>query len=158
MPFDPFGGPWEPLEQLLRVPALPSDYKTYCQVYGTGCILDFIRVFAPGSRHPDNRPEAWAVPSRAILGADTPQHLLWPAHGSLLPWGNTINADMLFWLTRGHPDEWPVVVHSRGDGCLELFEVGLSDFLLGVAKGAIRPEAFPEDVWPADMLFWPASL
>lgn len=82
---------------------------------------------------------------------------MWPWPGGLLPFGATDNGDYLFWLPRGAPSDWGVVVWDRGGSEIDQFEelnCDLTDFLAGLATGAILPRAFP-DLLPCECLFQP---
>ena len=81
----------------------------------------------------------------------------WPEPGGLLPFGGTDNGDTLFWLQRGSPDDWPVVVWDRGRLGYELLDCGLTDFLAGLATGAILPKEFPDGLSSVDCLFAPST-
>jgi hypothetical protein len=50
------------------------------------------------------------------------------------------------WLTEGHPDDWPVVITTRG---LEwwVFRGGFIEFLVGVVTHEFECPLFP-DRWP----------
>ena len=81
----------------------------------------------------------------------------WPEPGGLVPFGSTDNGDYVLWLPCGAPERWSIVVWDRADGDFEVFDFDLTGFLAGLASGAIRPKAFPEDVWPGDLLFQPTA-
>jgi hypothetical protein len=73
----------------------------------------------------------------------------------LIPFAWTDDGDDLFWLSRGPPAEWPVVVWDRGLSEPEVFECGLTDFLAGLASGEVLPKEFPRDLLHCDRLFAP---
>ena len=158
-PCEPFVGPWSMIESELGSP-LPQDYKDYAQIYGSGYFLQFLQVDIPRTGNPNIRLEKQVVLTSEMFaqfeGADRP-YPLWPAPGGLMPFGGTDNGDTLFWLRRGAPDEWPVVVADSGGWAFELLECGMTDFLAGLARGEIRSEIFPDDLLPADCLFAPTT-
>lgn len=151
-----FLGPWEPLEAEIGV-ALPPDYKELVRVYGSGYWMEFFGLSVPRIENLNICLE-YQIPlvCNSFRQLGTAAHLLWPAPGGLLPLGGTDNGDELFWLSRGPPAEWPIVVWDRG-GEFETFEYDLTSFLAGVAMGEILPEAFPEDLVTCDHLFQPAT-
>ena len=152
-PFEPFNGPWAPIEAKVGT-ALPQDYKDFVRLYGCGYFMQFLGINVPRSRNPNTRFE-----SQVKLTCDTflyDQDLgysLWPAPGGLLPFGGTDDGDCLFWLPRGAPAEWSVVVWDRGFWTFETFDCDLTDFLAGLATGEIKPREFPDDLLPCDCLF-----
>jgi hypothetical protein len=154
-----FTGPWAPIEAELGT-LLPQDYKDYARIYGSGRFLQFLRVNVPRTGHPNIRLES-EIPVVCRIFAefdlDERPYPLWPEPGGLLPFGRTDDGDILFWLQRGVPDEWPIVVWGRGLWNYELFECGLTDFLAGLATGAILPKDFPEYLVPVDCLFAPTT-
>ncbi len=152
-PFEAFSGPWEPVEAELGT-ALPQDYKDFVRLYGSGYFMQFLGIDVPRSRNPNLRLELRVRTIGDYFVHDgEPPYPLWPSAGGLLPFGGTDNGDDLFWLARGAPADWRVVVYDRGFGEFEVFEFGLTDFLAGLATGEILPEEFPEDLLPCDCLF-----
>lgn len=157
-PCGTFNGRWEPLEAALGV-ALPQDYKDFVRLYGAGYFLEFLGVYVPASPNPNLRLEA-RVPQvchglSSVFSPDELAYPFWPAPGGLVPFGGTDNGDDLFWLTRGKPAEWKVVVLDRGLGRCETLDCDLTDFLAGLAAGEISPQEFPEDLLPCDRPFIP---
>lgn len=147
-PSGAFAGPWEALEAELGR-ALPQDYKDFVRLYGLGTFAEFIWVYVPRCSNPYARLEAEVRAVHEMFLGEEGFPPLWPARGGLLVFGRTHFGDYLFWLTRGPPDEWPVVVWGRGLQKFESFECGFSDFLAGVAKNEIEPEDFPESPYDA---------
>lgn len=150
-PSEAFDGPWEPVEAELGR-ALPQDYKDFVRTYGLGGFSDFLWINVPRAESPYVRLEAEVRAAYGIFHDDEEfDQPLWPTRGGLMTFGKTDFGDYVFWLTRGPPDEWPVVVWGRGTWKLELFECGLTDFLAGVLKNEIIPGGFPEA--PYDPIF-----
>jgi hypothetical protein len=73
----------------------------------------------------------------------------------LVPFGGTDNGDELFWLPRGAPEDWGIVVWDRGLQNFETFDCDLTSFIAGLATGEIIPKEFPEDLVTCDHLFQP---
>lgn len=153
-PVETYDGPWEAIETELGT-ALPQDYKDFVRLYGGGQFMEFLGVHVPMSWSPYVRlvPEAHAAARVFASFEGELPHPLWPSPGGLLAFGKTDFGDYLFWLTRGAPDDWPVVVWGRGLQRFETFDCGLTDFLAGAATGQIVPEDFPEG--ECDCLFEP---
>jgi hypothetical protein len=135
---------------------LPPDYKDFARVYGSGYFMQFLGVCIPRTANPNTRLEAF-LPSASGVFVDDEEmaHRVWPRPGGLAPFGATDNGDYLFWLTRGRPDEWPIVVWDRGLWQLEAFECDLTNFLAGLATGDLLPKEFPPDLVCCDHLFQP---
>ena len=155
-PFEAFSGPWESVEAELGT-ALPPDYKDFVRLYGNGHFMQFLGVSVPRSLNPNTRLEL-SVPRtcemfRAFDDRDEFPYPFWPAPGGLVPFGGTDDGDELFWLSRGAPSKWVVVVWDRGLGRFETLDCDLTDFLAGLATGKILPKAFPEDLRTCEHLF-----
>jgi hypothetical protein len=152
-PFEAFSGPWEPIESEIGT-ALPQDYKKFVQLYGRGYFMEFLGIAVPRAQNPNARLEYQV---RAICSTffdrDELPYPLWPTPGGLLPFGGTDNGDFLFWLPRGAPADWSVVVWDRGSCSFEPLECDLTDFLAGLATGEVLPKEFPDDLLPCECLF-----
>ncbi|WP_354641145.1 hypothetical protein [Kitasatospora camelliae] len=68
---------------------------------------------------------------------------VWPEPGGFLPFGSTIDADMLGWLTEGEPDAWPLIVWPRHAPQGPRLAGGLVDTLVAWLRGRDLGEAFP---------------
>jgi hypothetical protein len=156
-PFEPFSGPWAPVEAALRTP-LPEDYKDFVRIYGSGQFLDFFGLYIPGSRNPNLRLEsAVRMVCQSLRQLKDFAYALWPAPGGLIPIGQTDNGDYIFWLPNAEPADWKVVIWDRGFGDFEIFDCELTDVLAGLVTGAVLPAAFPDDLLPCESLFSPDS-
>jgi len=151
-PFWAYKGPWGAIEGEIGV-TLPPDYKDYIATYGAGYFMQFMSVFLPKSWTVNLRLGAQvrlkAGSARDVLLAseEEPPYPIWPDPGGLVAFGGTDNGDELFWLTRGAPQDWPVVVWYE-DSNVELFDCDMTDFLAGIVTGAIFADVFDED-WPS---------
>lgn len=156
-PFEAYLGTWELIEGDLGT-ALPQDYKDFVRLYGSGYFLEFMGVDVPRSRNPNLRLET-NVPSicRLLRTLEDLPHPVWPAEGGMIPFGCTDNGDYLSWIARGHPDDWPVAIWEVRGGKFEVIECDLTDFLAGLASGAIASEILPSDLAPCDRAFQPHS-
>jgi hypothetical protein len=152
-PFDAFAGPWDPIEAELGR-AMPPDYKDFVRLYGTGHFMEFLGVSIPRSSNPNVRLESFVPRTcEAFRGVDGLPYPLWPNADGLLPFGVTDDGDQLFWLPRGTPPNWGVVVWYRGLFEVETFDCDMTDFLAGLATGDILPRDFPSDLRTCDHLF-----
>jgi len=106
---------WQGVELQLGT-SLPADYKKCVDLYGAGQFADDgmgIWVRNPYFRNPwvadpksrPNRIEAF--------GISVAPYEHYPAPGGTLLCASTWNADSLFWLTRGHPDEWTILLWNE---------------------------------------------
>lgn len=158
-PYEAFVGPWEPVEAEIGT-RLPHDYKELVRRYGNGYFMDFIGICVPLAENPHDRLENAAPYVRENLKrADHPTcpYAIWPDPAGLLPFGSTDNGDYLFWLPRGGPHSWPIVVWDRASGECELFGCNLTGFLAGIYAGTIRPKAFPPNLTGRESTFYPVA-
>ncbi|GAA1078004.1 hypothetical protein [Kitasatospora arboriphila] len=63
--------------------------------------------------------------------------------GGFLPFGSTIDADTLGWLTEGEPDAWPLIVRPRHAPQGPRLAGGLVDTLVAWLRGRDLGEGFP---------------
>lgn len=153
-PFEPFTGPWEPVEDALGV-TLPPDYKDFVRLYGNGRFMAFLNISVPRSRKTHSRLVDQVRTFCGAVERNNAPYAFWPAPGGLIPFGATDDGDDLFWLPRGPSADWPVVVWPRGLDEFEVFECDLTDFLAGLALGEVLPKEFPDDLRSCDHLFRP---
>lgn len=142
-------GDFAEVEAELGAP-LPPDWKALIEAYGYGTFVDFLHLWSPFFA-----PCTMASQARATLDADRQLARAWkkavpfalfPEPDGALPWANTDNGDVLYWLTWGPPDEWPVAVWSpRGGERTDLVEGGAVTFLVSWLGGARACPLFPPD-------------
>jgi hypothetical protein len=138
---------------------LPNDYKNYINVFGTGCLANFLWVFNPFTRNTNlNLLNQVTVQLNAIttleeeFGEKSP-YQVYPTPGGLLPWGITDNGDVLFWLTNDEPDYWNVVICSARGREYEEFEATIIDFLHRLIFEAVSSEIIPNKLLNRSHLF-----
>lgn len=131
---------------------LPDDYKQFIAQYGGGSLARFIRLCSPGSNietanlvdmarsdwdgyafHKKNFPDIFSYPR-------------YPDAGGLLPWADTINGDVIYWLTEGDCNSWPVVIFERGGTEHYNYGCGMATFFGRLIKGEIQGDPFPDNV------------
>ena len=161
LPFEPFGGPWEPIEAEIGT-ALPQDYKDFVRLYGSGNFMQFLGIHVPRAhnRHVEFEHRIRTICEIFREFEDSP-YPYWPEPKGLLPFGGSDDGDEFFWLMRGAPEDWRVVVWDRGFQTFEVLDCDLTGFLAGLATGEILPGDFPEDLLPCDVMFeshWPRFL
>ncbi|HET6249073.1 MAG TPA: SMI1/KNR4 family protein [Tepidisphaeraceae bacterium] len=122
---------------------LPSDYKQFISIYGSGSIDDFLTPFNACSHDPIMRlfirgsEVLEAHRSTRRLFPDEFDWPLFPEPGGWLPWGTTPNVNSLFWVTDGPPDEWTIVVAEGHAPYIEHYDESFTSFLSGVISRRI---------------------
>ena len=159
-PFWAFKGPWAAIEGELGT-ALPQDYKDYIAVYGCGDFMQYLSVFLPKSWTVNLRlgaqvklfPGIFRDVSKDVVG-NLP-YPLWPEPGGLMVFGGTSGGDHLFWLMRGAPQDWPVVVWYRATNETQMFKCDMTDFFAGIATGTMLSGAFDAEALARENKFEP---
>jgi hypothetical protein len=146
--FVPAESDWQDAERALGV-TLPSDYKDFLHVYGSGRLDDFMEIFNPASPHEHNNLiECWKK-QREVFAymqkGNAPLRIdLHPAKPGLLPIGQTDNGDTIFYVVDGEPAAWAIaVLESRGRD-VKVFEMPLTAFLVAGLRHEIG--ALPDDL------------
>ncbi|MET9387673.1 hypothetical protein ABZY09_43380 [Streptomyces sp. NPDC002928] len=156
---------WNEVEQHIGT-ALPSDFKTFLNAYGSGVLSGELVVFHPHGSSPllermrtthemftDRR-------DRALRRGDS-QHIPYPFHpaaGGLISWGYDYSGDEHFFLPCDpNPALWKIVTMVHEEGCAT-FDGPFSGFALAFVRRlldvdqyhGIEPEALeflePEDL------------
>ena len=163
-PANPFEVPrqenWSTVKRQLG--DLPEDYRAFLERFGTGVVNSFIWVLNPASANrylnllAQVEPILGALKTLSLSGEPCP-YALHPARCGLLPFGKTDNGDALFWLTKGQPDRWTVVVNAARDPTYEEFACSATDFLAGVLSRRLRSVIFPESFPRGPTIFTPAA-
>ncbi len=145
---------WRLLEHVLGT-ALPKDYKAFIGTYGTGGIDDFLWFLTPFEADENvNLLKRTQVLRDSYLELqqkhpDYYQHAFFPDEGGLMPWGYTDNGDELYWLTKGEPEEWPIVAYESRSSDYEVYHLTLTDFIAQIVSKEVVCEVFPDD-FPAE--------
>lgn len=124
--------------------ALPMDYREFISAYGTGYLDEFMSVLNPFSTASSyNLISGGQVHLAAMrqLREDPGsllKYALFPEEGGLLPVAMTDDGDTLHWLTRGTPEEWPIVVQGPRAPETETFSANFTGSLAGLITGSIK--------------------
>ncbi len=141
---------WDSIEERLGI-KFPTDYHDFITTFGTGYVGDFIWIFNPFAQKPTmNLLKQIPIRIGALkeikqqFPSDVP-FALFPEGECLLPCGATGNGDCLYWLTKGSPDKWPILVNESRGPDWETFDMQLTDFLARILKREIVCNIFPPD-------------
>jgi hypothetical protein len=141
---------WKEVEKLVGS-ALPADYRAFAERYGSGRFChQFIRVFSPL----DLVYTDWlqmCLDSLHVASEMGIKYEIHPARPGLLPWGDDENGGVLCWLTKGVPDEWPVV--ACGDVSFEEWKLPFTTFLARAFRNKIKVKLWHERFRPAERNF-----
>jgi hypothetical protein len=130
----PYPAEWHSLEAQIK---LPTDYKQFLSLFGTGVLAEFFYVWNPFSNVQgmnwlaEHRKAISDIETLMFTASDLYRDwILFPQKNGLLPWGKTGNGDLLFWTTSGTPDHWGIAV---SDGSPDMWKSteNLSSFLWG---------------------------
>jgi hypothetical protein len=154
---------WTAIEAQLGV-SLPPDYRDYVEIYGSGLLANFIRVFNPfsASEYLALIPCVRAIceTRRKLKQSEGDKEVpydVYPDFPGILPWGNDENGNTLYWLTKGRASEWPTVVGEGRGRRWQEFTLPTTSFLAKILTGEVKcdiwPQSFP--VRPDDYVFQP---
>lgn len=152
---------WIAIEKELGL-TLPGDYKQYISTYGSGKISDFLWIFNPFSKNKDLN---LAIQAKKVLevfrsmktkyGISICPYQLFPEPDGLFPIGYTDNGDDLFWLTKGAPEEWRIIIHQTRSANYEEYKGNLSNFLTELLSGKLKSNILPVDLIQQNRIFIP---
>lgn len=154
---------WERYEASLDL-VLPSDYKQFVDVYGTGILGEFVYVLNPFSQneyvnHTRIEQELFARQLyKQQFGAKVCPYPLFPEPEGLLPWAVTENGDVLFWLRHGSPSEWDIVINESRGPAFERFPSPATAFLRDFINGKIESRIIPSRLMSKTVAFVPLKL
>jgi hypothetical protein len=131
---------------------LPSDFKAFTELYGSGMVDDFLYLFNPFAAGKDGN---LLVEKDRVLAAYRqtrarfPDRLplpTFPEEGGVLPLGRTENGDELYWVTRRDPDDWPVALLESRAALLEIHPMPVTNLLAALAANQLTSRVLPDDV------------
>ncbi|HKP51973.1 MAG TPA: SMI1/KNR4 family protein [Chloroflexia bacterium] len=142
---------WLEIENSLGT-ALPTDYKEYINLYGTGELGGMIWIYNAFSNSPTLNLliqarevlDIWRE-TRSMFGEECP-YPLYPEPNGLLPWGHVDTGAELFWQTSGSPDQWSVVVNESRGPEFQKFEESMSGFLTSLFAGRLKSAVLPRSL------------
>ncbi|WP_405907036.1 hypothetical protein OG742_17245 [Streptomyces sp. NBC_00828] len=156
---------WNEVEQHVGS-ALPGDFKTFLNVYGSGVISGELVVFHPRGSSPllermCKTHQTFTERRDRSLNRGGSEHVPYAFHpepGGLISWGYDYSGDEHFFLPCDpDPDQWKIVTMVHEEGC-ETFDGPFSSFALSFVRRlldvdryhGIEPEAL-EFLEPADL-------
>ncbi|MEU1182322.1 hypothetical protein ABZ464_32725 [Streptomyces sp. NPDC005820] len=130
---------------------LPPGYTALLEVYGPGCFNDFFWIYEDGCPNPwlDIRARSRKT-SEILAGKQIPEIRSTLTEfdsdpSRLIQWGVTDNADSVFWIPVGAPDEWPTIIVEAGQLSFQLLQQPSPDIVLGLLDGTLRCPFFPPE-------------
>ncbi|WP_256258182.1 SMI1/KNR4 family protein [Streptomyces mirabilis] len=156
---------WDEVEQHIGS-ALPSDFKTFLNAYGSGVISGELAVFHPRGSSPllkrmHKTHQMFTERRDRALSRGDAEHVPYPFRpepGGLISWGYDYSGDEHFFLPCDpDPEHWKIVTMLHEEGC-ETFDGPFSSFALAFVRRlldvdryhGIEPEALeflePEDL------------
>lgn len=154
---------WKAVEDQLGT-RLPPDYKQFIDIYGTGIIGRLIWIFNPFTNNDYlNLLTQMGIYRRQYhdlgrhLGKEANPYPFFPEKSGLLPLGVTENGDVLYWLTRGEPASWPVLVNGSRRIEMEIHDTNLLGFLTGLINRKTKSAFIPFDLIDNKSLFTPVT-
>lgn len=94
----------------------PMDYLQLINKFGSGlfdvggaAMIRLINPFEPGWNKIRDRDVELLRYMKRTEGDDRVPYGIWPESPGLLPWASGDSRQNYFWLTKGPPDDWPVV-------------------------------------------------
>jgi len=155
---------WQEVLQQLKI-ELPDDYRDFGMAYGTGAFEDVGRldiwVYNPFS--PRYFDSIWShlhnLDALKVGEGDRfVPYDIFPKSPGLLVWGSDVNGNEMFWLTKGRPSDWPIVVRSPEGQFLE-FDGPLTSFLAKAFRRQLAVAVWPEPFFsePGNIRFRPET-
>jgi hypothetical protein len=134
-----------PLIQQRVGSVLPRDYKDFINAYGTVLVSQLVVPLNPFAKNEYRNLLSAMGPilsaertMKEAFGDEGCPYPLWFEPGGLLPWATTGNGGTLYWLTKGHADQWSVIVRADRGPEFEPFEGSMIDFLLAFLNGTLE--------------------
>jgi len=142
---------WPAIEQSIGI-SLPTDYKKFINKFGSVDIGKIFIIYNPFSSNKylnlvqriDEGLYALRYLKKKYGDSECP-YALFPESDGLLPWGISDNGDGLYWLTKGHPDNWIIVLNEARDPEYEEHNVSLTGFLTSLISGKANSNILPFD-------------
>jgi len=139
---------WSEVEGKLGT-VLPTDYKEFISLYGSGIIGNFITIYSPFTENENMNlfiQQKLNKDAYLTLKVSYPEDFpydVYPTNGGILPWGRTDNGDTLNWVVNTHGD-WAILVDG-GSGDYFEYNGSMTGFLHAVLSGRVVCSIFPSD-------------
>lgn len=135
-------GQWDAIERELGTD-LPGDYKQLWTLYGEVQFFEYLGLLNPlDLRHGlvgrQNEFVDWYRNQDSFP--------VWPAPGGILNIGSDEDSHLLFWVTKGAPDQWRIVFFDDNLLIYEYYPISLTSFLCGFLLGNFHPSFVPRDI------------
>jgi hypothetical protein len=144
-------GDWRRIQQEIGT-AIPNDYCSFIERYGSGGIdgwLYFFNPFAASKYTNLQRQISARLGALREIRREFPRYVpfpVYPEKGGVLPWGCTGNGDTLYWVTTGKPSDWSVCINEGRGPDWDVFAESMTGFLIRLLKRQIRVRIFPDDL------------
>jgi hypothetical protein len=116
---------------------LPKDIVDFGLRYGSGMFGDTIEVYNPFSASYLDAVNQVSDCYRSLKEAEGSEFIpynIFPEKPGLLVCGSEVNGHILFWLTDGQPDNWPLILMTV-DGQFERWDTSVTSFLARILRG-----------------------
>ncbi len=146
----PNEGGWQSVERSLGI-TLPEDYKAFIACYGTGAIDNFLWVLNPFSQNENlnlSSQSGVRLDSQRQFSLESGREMpyaLYPDTNGLFPWGVTDNGDVLYWLCKGSPSLWVIVICDSRASQWREYTLSTCQFFAAIVARELIVDVFPED-------------
>jgi|GEM_PF-2838403 len=145
----------------LKLKKLPADFLELMNAYGSGAFFDQgrirVKIYNPlaASYRDSLENHHTLLEAMQEAGENTP-YPIYPKKAGLFAIGSDDNGNELYWLTKGEPDAWPIVVRTP-QGEFEEFTGPLTSFLLSIFSRSVTTSCWPEPFFthPGNLIFEP---
>lgn len=150
---------WGQIEKELGI-RLPRDYKQLIQTYGAGEFGGYLIIHSPffGDGDGNLLHECHnTLEFYRDVRQRNPERMIYPPFpdpGGVLPLGRAIGGVLLFWVTEGDPDEWPVLLSDPG-AYEEVHHRTVTELLTLAFTGALESRLLPDDIAEEPLAFVP---
>ncbi len=140
---------WSEVENKLGI-VLPSDYKDFITLYGSGIIGNFIMIYSPFTENENmnffiqqNLNKDAYLTLKVSFPEDYPYEVF-PTNRGILPWGRTENGDTLNWIVDTNQGDWAILIDD-GSGDYFEYKGSMTGFIYDVLSESIVCPIFPND-------------
>lgn len=140
---------WQEVERKLGL-ELPEQYKQIIDIYGDYYWFDFLYFLNPFSLNPNLNLFAQIQEVKKYLTEARNQFpeiylfSIYPEDGGLLPFIYTDNGDEGFWITKGQPNDWPIMFKNQRFNDFEVRFISCDTFLFHNLKGLFHSIVLPK--------------